>query len=303
MRIRWNEQPRASILLMGSRFPSPGSVATVHSIYDSALNFRLRTTDQIFTIVSREELFHPHCAVADTLSFCTESAIENGMPVFLETKGLYFDCGLWVSFLGAKRVHSSEETVSGKTGTLKDDLLYRAQLLDKEQDRRNTMIRWSMLINGETQDLPAAYFVHNAVLLGNACKDNNADAACKAAVQLIGFGQGLTPSADDFLCGFLLALRMETPCTRFSEDFSNQLHQFLCTHHLCTTDISRQFLLTACEGAFSFALVALAKSCAKDDRHFLFALDRLCLIGHSSGLDAATGLLFGLLIKEEKEEL
>ena len=66
-------------------------------------------------------------------------------------------------------------------------------------------------------------------------------------------------------------------------------------NHL-TTAISRMFLLLACEGLFSDSLILLARAWAStesDDRDFIEALTAVSEIGHSSGLDAAFGMVYG----------
>jgi hypothetical protein len=73
----------------------------------------------------------------------------------------------------------------------------------------------------------------------------------------------------------------------------------LIEQRLLTTDISRMFLLLACDGLFSDSLLALARSWAdteSENESYIDALTALSEIGHSSGLDAAYGMVFGCSI-------
>lgn len=103
--------------------------------------------------------------------------------------------------------------------------------------------------------------------------------------QLVGFGSGLTPSADDFLLGCLWVMdgwRM-TQRPQFVEALLPLLTR--------TTDVSRAMLTFGCEGHYGEALLALFKAAplALDA-----ALSRAVNYGHSSGHDMLYGAAFAL---------
>jgi hypothetical protein len=118
-----------------------------------------------------------------------------------------------------------------------------------------------------------------------------------AAARLVGLGQGLTPAGDDFLCGFFVAghcrraarLARARLLTSFAEAVRGLLER--------TTNISAGFLGDALAGRVSRPLAALAEACSGAPGSDLDgALRRLAAIGHSSGLDAATGFFYGATV-------
>lgn len=113
------------------------------------------------------------------------------------------------------------------------------------------------------------------------------------ATQLIGVGEGLTPSGDDFNCGMLAALfylRGNKYADELREELIRQIHQRINT----TTIISKEFLIYACEGKFSQMVKhILIKS--QQNRDVTQEIMKIRDVGHTSGIDFLTGLYFGLL--------
>lgn len=136
-----------------------------------------------------------------------------------------------------------------------------------------------------------------ALDLGRGVLAGRLDVLRHAAARLVGLGQGLTPAGDDFLCGFLAAgwcrraagLARARLLASFAEIVRERLGQ--------TNEISASFLRDALAGRISPPLAALAEACAAAPGSDLEgALRRLAAIGHSSGLDAATGFFYGAIV-------
>jgi hypothetical protein len=132
-------------------------------------------------------------------------------------------------------------------------------------------------------------------VLANATRSLDADGAAQALGQLAGLGPGLTPSGDDFIVGYLAALwsrcSYQSALRSFLAALGGPLQRFAARSNL----ISRQFLLDAVVGEFSESLADLVSALAVSDvGRALVSARRIVRIGHSSGADALTGLLFGL---------
>jgi hypothetical protein len=136
------------------------------------------------------------------------------------------------------------------------------------------------------------------------CPDSRARLAdIRSSVSsLVGLGTGLTPSGDDFLCGFMLAAR-----ARFCGEplAGRELLRALCVaveEDLGSTgEISASLLRSMIQGHWPEPLLDLADAIAADrDSEVLQALEDLCRLGHSSGADIATGFLFGLEILPDR---
>lgn len=115
-------------------------------------------------------------------------------------------------------------------------------------------------------------------------QDDLYEEACRALVQMLGLGIGLTPSGDDFLCGVLAGLLFSG---KWNHSFSRLLRQELSFHLGDTNDISRAFLSCALSQHFSRPVKELP-SC-KDTYAVLSSFGQ---IGHSSGIDSLCGIYF-----------
>lgn len=124
--------------------------------------------------------------------------------------------------------------------------------------------------------------------------DRNADAAGAPPVDLLGFGPGLTPSGDDALCGVMLALdAIASP--RAAGAQSQLAAAVLSESAAATTALSAQFLAAAIEGQGSALLHAFIAALIGGETERLAAiLAELARVGHSSGLDAAAGVILAL---------
>ena len=107
---------------------------------------------------------------------------------------------------------------------------------------------------------------------------------------LVGLGEGLTPSGDDFLVGLLAVLHMTgfLPCSAGSPVQA----QFCQCVRLGTSQLSGEFLRCAFEGHFAEPLVMLVRPCAPATDAWP-AHAALATVGHSSGVDAMVGIALG----------
>lgn len=180
--------------------------------------------------------------------------------------------------------------------------------LDGLQEERDVDLRLAALCGMSSPPTTLGErLVHAACELASAVRTGNAGSAGSAATRITGLGAGLTPSGDDFLCGLLAALwsmsREGSPHRRFVVEWGAALADQLDS----TNAISATYLECAIAGCFPGAVHALAAAMAgdpagqttEDSRR---ALDGLCAVGHSSGMDTATGFLFGLWLRTDDDE-
>jgi hypothetical protein len=109
---------------------------------------------------------------------------------------------------------------------------------------------------------------------------------------LVGLGEGLTPSGDDFLVGLLAVLHLTgfLPCY---PDPPVQA-QFCEYVRLGTSQLSGEFLRCAFAGHFAEPLVRLVRAlCAPEADAWLVHAATLATVGHSSGVDAMVGIALG----------
>jgi hypothetical protein len=132
-------------------------------------------------------------------------------------------------------------------------------------------------------------------------KEGEPDRITAAARRLAGLGRGLTPSGDDFLigvCGALVLadamLRVSPNATRPGAPSRRDLAWAIAAAADQTTMLSAVWLRHAARAEFSSelgrVLVTLAGGSASK---FGAAVIELLAVGEVSGLDTATGLLYG----------
>ncbi|MGX4685816.1 DUF2877 domain-containing protein [Vagococcus sp. JNUCC 83] len=106
--------------------------------------------------------------------------------------------------------------------------------------------------------------------------------------KVIGFGQGLTPSGDDFVVG-LLALNSRI--NYLPETVFQTIRYKITEKH--TTDVSIAYLKSALNQQYSSMIVDVISS-LDDPSKLIKALELLAKMGHSSGIDTIAGIYYGL---------
>jgi hypothetical protein len=122
--------------------------------------------------------------------------------------------------------------------------------------------------------------------------------AISAAGELIGLGSGLTPGGDDLLAGYLTGLWCTLGGKTDRRRFTSVLGQGIIDLSTGTNDISCTYLFHAAKGQAASYLVDLAQLIGQGEgsARLIDAIDIAVHVGHSSGMDAVTGLLFGLSV-------
>ncbi len=132
--------------------------------------------------------------------------------------------------------------------------------------------------------------------LTHACRDFHLEAAASHAGRLVGWGEGLTPSGDDFLVGVLAALHALAQNDARRTGFCAALRARIASQVPRTTPIAAHCLRLAVGGHFSEPLLRLrdALLTQADEAQVDAALQRALAIGATSGADTVAGLLAGL---------
>lgn len=116
--------------------------------------------------------------------------------------------------------------------------------------------------------------------------------ATPAALALLGLGPGLTPSGDDVLCGFLLALRHLATEPALAARAAGLGARVAAHAPGRTTDLSAALLGHAARGDGCAQLADLISAVGRG-HGVLPALRGLLTLGHTSGADLAVGVLAG----------
>jgi hypothetical protein len=297
MRSTADRTRRAATL--GSDVPRGEFPVRVHSVFRAALNLRPPDGD-LLTLLSAEADDLPRgvrLASAEDFSSLGLAAGDGGVftvdEIVLERSA---GCGRFrVDCASARRL------VAQPARPLRGDgerWRTGVALLEALQERAATDLRIAPLLAGARPSGAMGERLTQDVLdLGRGVRAGCLDAMRGAATRLVGLGPGLTPAGDDFLCGFFAAGHCRCAArparSRLLTSFAEAVRELLGQ----TTDISAALLSGALAGRVFRPLAALAEACSgAPGSNLNGALLRLAAVGHSSGLDAATGFFYGAKI-------
>jgi hypothetical protein len=297
MRFTADRIRRAAAL--GSDVPRGAFPVRVHSVFHAALNL-CRPDGDFLTLLSAEADDLPRsvrlASVENFLSLglsAGDGGVFTADEIVLERSAgrgrLRVDCAAALRLAAPSAPPLRGDGERWRAGVAR---------LEALQARAATDLRIApLLIGARPSGAMGERLTQAALDLGRAVQAGRRDAMRGAAARLVGLGQGLTPAGDDFLCGFLAAgccrraagLVRSRRLTSLAEAVRDVIAQ--------TTDISASFLRDALAGRISRPLAAVAEACSGAPGSDLDgALLRLAAIGHSSGLDAATGFFYGATI-------
>lgn len=130
------------------------------------------------------------------------------------------------------------------------------------------------------------------ILLMAAAKSSDEMLMDKALRYFLGRGQGLTPSGDDLIVGFLA---FDAISHFLSNRFYEKLSELIEGESI-TTDVAREYLRYALKQQYSSTVSIMVNTLAGDQTHtFEEVFQRLLGVGHSSGADTLLGILIGML--------
>lgn len=289
---------------------APGVSIRLHSIFPSTVNLSIEGSDILVAMTGPSGKFFPHAvALEHAVSFPE-------LPLAAGDFGRVSAHGILIHGQRGRLVVTLDTACRTAARALppitRRAAAWRAcaRWLDGFQSRASCHLRMSALLSepgsaaeasscGVCGDrVPAAFQLSTQELIRAAralvhatVGDAGGEAALSDAVSsLVGAGQGLTPSGDDFLSGFMAALRA---CG--SPALASAVAGAIQKNLALTGDISASLLRCAVEGFWLDPLLDLACALAADNtRSALHSLESLCGLGHSSGADIASGLLLGV---------
>jgi len=134
----------------------------------------------------------------------------------------------------------------------------------------------------------------NIVLLGKYIQDGKRLLAANALCTLLGWGEGLTPSGDDFVIGWLLSLNRWGDLLLPGADMSRLNHQLVTTAYRKTTTLSANLIECAALGQGDERLVEAVDFLICGGSGEDQIVTNLLNWGNKSGSDAFVGMAVAL---------
>lgn len=263
--------------------------ATLHSRFSNAAN--IRTPMGLISILAFWKCLQPYALVLKEPWDFRE--LGQG-ELKLSRLGLWQDGEVIISFLGARPIDLKRpKKFLPAAGA--DEML--RQFLFSQREKGIV----SLIFRDGGDNLYTHFLEPRIRSFREAMRKRDVKDSVRLAAQTAGCGPGLTPSSDDFLCGYLACLpesfweQVALPASKAAAQKTN--------------DISAALLIKAGEGYFSEDILELMKHLSKNacGEEAKAAVQKTAEFGSSSGCDFLTGMYFGILdfyenggIKSEK---
>jgi hypothetical protein len=293
-------------LSAGYAIPQVDFRVTVHSVFRNALNMQPVSSDLLLSLVSADEADLPQGIRLDTPDSFTFDKLRVGESVGCRGNLLVFEhfnleidlssAQRWQCDLAAMRIDMASEAVADAWHFTWQALNERQACLEAEISAR------AIRFPEDEQKCATSRCVGQAVR-ALMCATRSFQLDRSVLTRLIGLGSGLTPCGDDILAGYLAGLWCTAWDSIQRRQYVDKLGQVVVQLAGQTNDISRTYLYHAAHGQVSSRLEALARAIGRLEKpEQLLPVAELAMeTGHTSGMDAVTGLLFGLAAWKEPE--
>jgi hypothetical protein len=287
-------------LSIGYAVPDESFDASVHSVFQSAINLRPAGKGELLTLAISSEADLPQGIRLETPEGFSFEGFQIGERVICRDGILQFeDSSMTIQLHGARRW---ECDLSRLEADVTDPAVSAAwsrvwEALNKRQRLWHADIVADDFLRSDELAKPGV-----ARKAGEAIRDllhatRQYDVTDTSAVNaLIGLGSGLTPSGDDLLVGYMAGLWCTVRDRNERAQFISGLGKTIIRLARQTNDISRTYLYHAAQGQVSSRLAALAEAiCQGESPDRLLEIAEVAMnAGHTSGMETVTGLMMGL---------
>lgn len=261
------------------------SSGTVHSVYRKTVN--ILVNGQLLALQSHSSPLSP-ISLITSLSQCEmeNMAFTPGQQVLIAPQKITILTGGFQQIFSWERAEITDlklHSILDKKQAFNLSVKIRKTLFLTDTGGFEVLFKPPLVTELPPTLSAAKKYIDNSIC--SLSSKNYAEAA-HFLCRLIGLGTGLTPSGDDFLCGALAGLRLQTEC---NPEFFSLLSREISEHLKDTNDISAAFLACAVQNQYSLAVNSL---CRLPDVPAI--LSSFLAIGHSSGIDTLCGVYYAL---------
>ena len=248
---------------------------STHSVFQSAINFQSEIG--MVTILWPEKGVQPYSVVLEN-PYCF--AMLRDKLLIMSAEGITQGGNLIISF---EKAQTKRLTLKNKPVWNKEAAGKIHCFLKDHVDKGITELAF-----GQRTNIVTHFLFSRVEQLRSAVRAKEEMDIIKAAENMAGCGAGLTPSSDDFLCGYLAGMPdLGIP------GLTEKIAKVVSLH---TNDISAALLCRAGMGLFSYDILQLINclEANKSKQETDLALKRVAEFGSSSGCDFLTGLYFSI---------
>lgn len=286
---------------LGYAVPDESFDASIHSVFQSALNLRVNGEIHLLTLVSGANDLPQGIRLdaPEMFSFGDYRVgdFRVGQLAICRDGILYFENNtLTIQLSGARRWKCDLPALgfdpAGPAASTAWSFVWKT--LNERQRSSQVEIIAEELLTGSKQE----GVLHRASKAIRALRHatQQYQSNISAVEGLIGLGSGLTPSGDDLLVGYLAGLWCTAQARSERMQYISSFGETIISLSSKTNDISRTYLYHAAQGQVSSRLANLAEAISQGMNHERLSkiAEASFKVGHTSGMDAVTGLLIGL---------
>ncbi len=267
--------------------------ATVHSVFDHAVNFALEGRFGLVGLIASQKTLTPYAVSVQTPCSFTELGFRAGMAAAVQKGTIELsEAGISIDCAQAKPIDLS-------VGSLRfdspDGLKRALPVLRQTLEQTDAEVCLAPFVTGGAGNVYTKFLAPRLEELVQAVTAGDAERAANAAANAAGCGMGLTPSSDDLLTGYFTGLHAIFR-TAGKLDRLPVISAMALSAAEKTNRISATFLLQSGEGLVSYDLLALLQTIVTgaDSTTIQQAAQRVLSIGSTSGGDMLTGLSLAL---------
>ncbi|HZW58425.1 MAG TPA: DUF2877 domain-containing protein [Nitrososphaerales archaeon] len=272
---------------------------TVHSVFDKAFNI-LSAHEVLVGVVTSSVGEGPFNVVLPTDSSLKELGVRRGEKCIITEDSFKIGSSLSIRTLGS-RIYSSEHNFTSRL-LQPSEIRSNVKTMEEIVRSRGRFEGLGPLIgapkhgSGTSIDLFRRQTLSKVADLLRAIEEKEINGVEESAGALVGIGYGLTPAADDLLCGIMLSSYLLTENLGGDLETVRRMNQIIASRsEERTTVLSSQHLKQAALGngnEFSVGTVRdLATSHNNTDIESSAA--KLLAVGSTSGTDNAIGIILG----------
>lgn len=281
----------------------------IHSIFDNSFNV-ITCDNSIVTILRPDKSMSPNSIkVIDNISFLS-LGMKRGekvefnkdyMSLINKEIKIYYDKSIrWNSEPNLVFVREKKKTLEEKLNLVglflqksgnRDGILPLLNTLDVVIEDIQVVLDKDYRLNKSEE------FIYKRFIdFIKAFKNNKLDEISGLTKKIIGFGSGLTPSMDDFICGLMVANIYLTYFLDLDMDLAYKInYEIVKDIDNKTTKISEEMLKLSSQGKVSEDIrdLLLSMLSCQDIKDTKVKIAKVADFGHSSGTDILSGIYIG----------
>lgn len=268
--------------------------ATVHSVFDHAVNLALEDRTGLIGMIAREKTLTPYAVSVRTDRPFSEAGVRAGMAAVAENGRVCIpEAGVGLDLDAAAPVDLGTSSIEITRTAGRNDAALNTILRALEGADTDTSL--APLATGRGGNVYTRFLAPRMEPLFAAVAAEDAAAAADAASRVAGCGAGLTPSSDDLLTGYLSVLFLLAR-EQGREALPAVLTGAARSAAQKTNRISASFLLQCGEELVNQSIYELLHAIFQgaDETAMEAAAGRVLAVGSTSGADMLTGIVLAL---------